>query len=75
MMLLVKVQECVEVAMNTRLSNVHPYCLSLDSISLALNSFYANNYLLKLKQRRLVLILCINLSAFTLTNFSTLFTA
>lgn len=48
--LLVKVQQRVEAAMNARQSNVHPYCLSLDSISLALHSFHANQYLLKMKR-------------------------
>ncbi|KAG4074295.1 hypothetical protein HA402_008704 [Bradysia odoriphaga] len=47
--LLVKVQQRVENGLNSRENHVHPYCLSLDSISIALSSFQLNKILTKTK--------------------------
>jgi hypothetical protein len=47
--ILVKIQEFVETAIFQQTTNVHPYCLSLDSISLVLQTLTALQYLTKIK--------------------------
>lgn len=48
--LLVNVQQRVENGLNSRENHMHPYCLSLDSISIALTSFQINKILTKTKR-------------------------